>query len=67
MATTTPDTSKAPAYPLPRPDDDPRFTVGLALDVGKVLAAAGYPPISTGTDYVRLQQALFGFIYESAE
>jgi hypothetical protein len=50
-------------YPLPQPADDPRFTFGLIYDVGKVLAAHGYPPVSSGGDHVRLQQALFGFIY----
>lgn len=52
-------------YPIPRPDDDPRLTFGLVYEVGKVLAAHGYPPIETGADHVQLQQALFGFIYAS--
>ena len=50
-------------YPMPAPDDDSRFTFGLTVDVGKVLAEHGYPPIRTGADYVRLRQALFGFLY----
>lgn len=54
-------------YPLPRPDDDPRFTLGLAVAVADVLAAHGYPPITSGRDYVELQQALFGFLYAQAE
>ena len=29
----------------------------------QVLAEHGYPPIRTGFDFVRLQQALFGFLY----
>lgn len=49
-------------YPLPRPDDDPRFTWGLLLGVAEQLTAAGYPEL-TGTDLVHLQQALFGFLY----
>lgn len=54
-------------YPLPRPDDDPRFTLGLAVAVAGVLAEHGYPPITSGRDYVELQQALFGFLYARAE
>jgi hypothetical protein len=54
------------AYPIPRPaegDSDPRFTFGLALDVARVLAGHGYPQVSTGPDLVKLQTALFRFIY----
>ena len=54
-------------YPLRPPEDDPRFNFGLTSDVSKVLEAAGYPPIKSGADFVRLQQALFGFIYAAAE
>jgi len=50
-------------YPLPRPDDDPRFNLGLTIDVIKVLTAHGYPPVEGGLDFVYLQQALFDFIY----
>ena len=51
-------------YPIrPRPDEDPRFTIGLALDVAKVLHQHGYPQISGGRDFLELQQALFGFLY----
>lgn len=55
-------------YPLARPanDRDPRFTFGLIRDVAKVLAEHGFPPVDSGTDHVRLQQALFNFIYEEA-
>ncbi|MEV0453828.1 hypothetical protein [Catellatospora methionotrophica] len=62
-------TNTVPAYPLPRPErgDDPRFTLGLAYDVGKVLSAHGYPPIATGADHVRLSQALFTMIYQEKE
>ena len=50
-------------YPIPAPENDSRFTFGLISDIGTVLAEHGYPPIRTGTDFVRLQQALFGFLY----
>lgn len=51
-------------YPIrPRPDDDPRFTIGLALDVAKVLADHDYAPVTNGRDFLELQQALFGFLY----
>lgn len=50
-------------YPIrPVPDDDPRFTRGLALDVAEVLLRHGYPPLSA-MDHVELQQALFRFLY----
>jgi len=56
----------APAYPIPRPDGDTdvRFTIGLALDIAAVLARHGYPPITTGIDLLRVQQALFTLIYQ---
>jgi hypothetical protein len=56
------------AYPLPRPasGEDTRFTLGLALDVADVLTRHGYPPPAAGTDLIRLQQALFGAIYQPA-
>lgn len=51
-------------YPItPAPDDDPRFTLGLAIDVAGVLEAHGYPKITAGLDYVDLQQALYRFLY----
>ncbi|GIE79059.1 hypothetical protein Aph02nite_50090 [Actinoplanes philippinensis] len=57
-------TAAEPAvYPMPAPGDDARFTVGLTIDVGKVLTEHGYPPIRSGADYVRLQSALFDFLY----
>lgn len=56
----------ARAYPLPRPDDDPRFTFGLQLDVAKVLERHGFPKVS-GVDLVDLGQALFGFLYAAEE
>ncbi|MFI5931264.1 hypothetical protein [Actinoplanes sp. NPDC051494] len=51
------------AYPLDRPSGDPRFTMGLLFNVIAVLTGAGYPPITSGPDLVRLQEALFGFLY----
>jgi hypothetical protein len=55
-----------PAYPISRPDGtaDGRFTLGLALDVAAVLARHGFPPITTGADLLRVQQALFTLIYQ---
>jgi hypothetical protein len=52
----------ARVYPVPRPDDDTRFTFGLTLDVADALARHGYP-IGSGGDFVALQQALFTFLY----
>jgi hypothetical protein len=59
----------APNYPIPHPacGDDPRFCFGLAYDIAQVLATYGYPPIATGADLLRLQQALFGFIYQEKD
>ncbi len=54
-------------YPLPRPDDDPRFCFGLIYDVAKVLAAYGYPPFTSGADLVRLRQHLYRAIYQQKE
>ncbi|GGO46420.1 hypothetical protein GCM10012287_16700 [Streptomyces daqingensis] len=52
------------AFPVrPRPKEDPRFTVGLALDVAAVLEQHGYPKFIAGRDFLELQQALFGFLY----
>lgn len=54
-------------FPLPRPEADPRFTVGLLLDVTQVLARHGYPADqATGHDLANLRQALFGFLYAPA-
>jgi hypothetical protein len=55
------------AYPIPAPEDDPRFNLGFLIDVIKVLTHHGFPPIEGGPDYVRLQQALFTFIYGKPE
>lgn len=50
-------------YPMPRPDDDKRFTFGVMSRVATVLENAGFPALS-GRDMVDLQSALFGFLYE---
>lgn len=51
-------------YPLLRPEDDARFTLGLTIDVADVLAKHGYPKIESGADLVELRGVLFGFLYE---
>jgi hypothetical protein len=61
----TPSTMPQPAaaYPLPRPDDDPRFTYRLVFDIADVLATHGYPA-PAHTDWADLMLALFRFIYQ---
>ncbi len=61
-----PTAQPTPTYPIGRPasGDDPRFCLGLAIDTAKVLTAYGYPPITAAADLIRLQQALFGLIYQ---
>ena len=61
-----PTADPAPAYPLLRPasGDDPRFTLGLALDVGAVLTRHHYPPLSTAADLFHWPKALFAAIYQ---
>jgi hypothetical protein len=50
-------------FPLPRPESDPRFTIGLLLEVAKVLKDRGFPELGDdGRDLVALQEAHFGFI-----
>jgi hypothetical protein len=58
-----------PCYPIPRPASghDPRFCLGLAYDIAQVLTAHGYPPITAGGDFTRLQQALFAYIYQQKD
>jgi hypothetical protein len=61
-----PEEDQESLYPLPRPaetGDDPRFTIGLDLDVAAVLVKHGYPPVASGADLLRLQMALFEFLY----
>lgn len=55
-------TDHMPVYPLPPADGDPRFSLGLVIDVGEVLVTHGFPP-PAGEDLVELQQALFRFLY----
>jgi hypothetical protein len=63
---TPPTTQPAAAYPLPRPDHDPRFTYGLVFDIAVVLATHGYPR-PAHTDYADLMLALFRFIYQPSQ
>ncbi len=46
-------------YPMPAPENDGRFTYGLLFDLAEVLERRGYPPITAGSDLVRLQQSIF--------
>lgn len=56
------------AFPIaPRPVEDRRFTLGLVIDVARVLADHGYPEVTSGPDLVALQQTLFRFIYVGEE
>ncbi|PRY19133.1 hypothetical protein [Pseudosporangium ferrugineum] len=52
-----------PAYPLPCPEADSRFTYGLLIDIADQLQEHGYPRPIAARDLVALQQALFGFLY----
>ncbi len=56
-------------YPVPQPEsgDDPRFSFGLLVDVAHRIEAAGFPPIDSGRDLVRLSQALYRFCYSMDE
>lgn len=57
----------ARAYPIrPVPDDDPRFTLGLTIDVAAVLERHGFPKVENGLDFVDLQQSLYRFLYGGA-
>jgi hypothetical protein len=54
-----------PEYENPRDDD--RFTIGLLLDVAKVLVAHGYPDqYAEGAALVDLRQVLSGHLYDHA-
>lgn len=55
------ETSEAPTT-----DHDPRFTMGLVLDIAEVLEDHGYPKPS-GRGYVDLQQHLFQVLYGDGE
>jgi hypothetical protein len=50
-------------YPLPRVEEDPRFSRGLLSDVADAIESAGYPPL-TAPDLGRLYGMLFEIIYE---
>ncbi|MFI9552670.1 hypothetical protein [Nonomuraea endophytica] len=54
----------APNYPLVKPADDARFTIGLLCDLAAVLEQAGYPKL-VGHDLVELRQAIYRFLYGS--
>jgi hypothetical protein len=55
-----------PAYPLPAPAHDPRFTYGLLFEVADVLARNGFPR-PAGSDWAHLMTALGGFLYQQKE
>jgi hypothetical protein len=55
-----------PVYPLPAPDDDPRFTYGLIFDVADVLTSHGFPR-PDGTDWAHLMTALVRFLYQPGQ
>lgn len=54
-------------YPVDPIEDaeDPRFTFGLIRDVAGLLADKGYPKVENSQDFVRLQQALYEFLYST--
>lgn len=54
-------------YPLPQLDDDPRFNAGLLFDVARLLRDRGDPMPHSGRDLIRLQTALFDFLYGGPE
>jgi hypothetical protein len=51
------------AYPMFPVRDDPKFTVALVLDLGKVLAQHGYPPLEVTDDLNRMFAAMGSFLY----
>jgi hypothetical protein len=65
VTSSSPSSSTAAAYPLPRPacDDDPRFTSGLVFDIADVLTNHGHPH-PADTDWADLMLALFRFLYQ---
>jgi len=48
--------------PAPKQGTD-RFTMGLVIDVARVLAAHGYGPFEGGRPHVELQQHLLHFLH----
>jgi hypothetical protein len=55
-----------PAYPLPAPAHDPRFTYGLVFDIADVLTRHGYPQ-PAGTDWAHLMLTLSRALYQQKE
>lgn len=51
------------AYPIDRRADDIRLSPALIDDVARVLVDHGYPPVVATDDVLRLQEALFSFVY----
>lgn len=49
-------------YPIPAPEDDPRFTFGFTLELAQVIERHGFPKL-TGPDLVQLQMAMYRMIY----
>ncbi|WP_214365607.1 hypothetical protein [Pseudonocardia sp. H11422] len=49
-------------YPLPAPGEDPRFTIGLHLDVARLLVQHGYPEPGP-LDLADIGQALYRLLY----
>jgi hypothetical protein len=58
MAGTTP----TPTDPTPGRADDPRFTLGLTLDVIAVLVSHGYEPFDAAR-FIELEQHLFCLLH----
>lgn len=55
------------SYPLRFPDDDPRFSPALILDVANVLKSYGYPSVTEDAATIDdLRAALAGFLYGPA-
>ncbi|MER6575796.1 hypothetical protein [Nonomuraea sp. NPDC001023] len=53
-------------YPLPGGEGDPRFTIGVTIDIARILEGAGYPEL-TGVDQYALMGHLFRFLYVGEE
>jgi hypothetical protein len=58
-------TEQRPQVGADRSAEDPRFTLGLLIDVAEVLVLHGYPQ-PTGVGLVNLGQALFRYLYDEA-
>jgi hypothetical protein len=57
---TTPDAQDPPADPPPGAE---RFTIGLMVDVARMLEQHGYPPLTAARDLLELQVHLFHFLH----